>query len=119
LRICLKNKDQLLLIFLLIFLLGVIVSLTSCGGGEGLPSGFDGKIWAGDSSDATIKRSQTGEVISTSDSKFDDYAAISYSDLSCLYQVLVYNCLSWKQEHVECKSLSTDTIKRTIRKYDK
>ena len=97
----------------------VLFFLISCGGGIQDAPEWKGKIWAGSSKDASIKRMQDNESISTSDPKFDEYAAISYQDLSCIYQTFVYNCMSWKQAQVDCKPLETGTIKRTIQKYSR
>lgn len=99
---------------------GVLMILYGCGidGFEGLPKpDKELKFYAGDASDATIKRKQVSESISTSDPKFNDYVCMDYKTLSCVYMSYVFNGLTWKTLTPKCPELTTGTVKRTMEKY--
>lgn len=96
--------------------------LIGCGGNgfENKPTGFNGLIWAGNSKEAAIERTQDNQKIQASDPAFDNYMAMSYDDFQCFAKVFVLNCMQYKQQHVDCSKdkLSKGTIQRTIIKYE-
>lgn len=75
---------------------------------------WSGTIWAADSSDQSIKRAQDNQKIETKDPRFDDYAAISYQDLGCMYSQLIDNCVQWRSMVPECKPIAPKQVKAAI-----
>lgn len=57
---------------------------------------WNGKLWAGDSANVGISRSQSDEFIEASDPLFDEYLAMSYEDFRSFYTTYVLGCKQWK-----------------------
>lgn len=74
----------------------LLASLSGCAHNKPIPN-WDGKIWAGDASRASIRRAQAGEEIPASDPRFDSYVAISYDDFTSFYSTYVLGCEKWKK----------------------
>ena len=94
----------------------VFLGLVSCGSAPQMPK-WDGKIWAGDHKNQRVVRTQENPPaeILTSDPQFSDGVWMSYPDLSCLYQQLVFNCKEWKQAEPECKPVSNKKIRKFVK----
>lgn len=73
----------------------LLLSLSSCAGGGPIPA-WSGKIWAGDSSRSSIRRSQENQEIKASDPLFDSYMAMSYEDFRSFYATYVLGCKQWR-----------------------
>jgi hypothetical protein len=76
----------------------LLLGITSCTSGP-IPK-WDGKLWAGDSKNAGITRSQESDpaqkTIKANDPRFDDYVAMSYGDFRLFMATYVYGCKTWK-----------------------
>lgn len=70
----------------------LVVIFAGC---PGKPPKWDGKLWAADSSDQTIKRAQENQAIKCSDPAFDDYICMSYADFKLFYNTYVLGCKKW------------------------
>lgn len=69
---------------------------------------FTPRLYAGDSEQGGVYRKQSGEFILATDPKMDDMVALSYKDLSCVYQTYVQNCQAYRKKVVKCKDLSAE-----------
>jgi len=72
------------------------------------------KLYAGDSDRYGITRKQSGEFISSADPRFDDYVAMRYSALACVYETYVQNCREYKKQVVKCSDVDPDEIKEFV-----
>lgn len=98
----------------------ILLSLSGCsivGCASAEAPNWEGKIWDGNAKLAGIERRQEGQFIPANDKRFDDYAALSYSDLSCLYQTFVLNCKEWIDMTPQCKSVDPVKVQEIIKKY--
>jgi hypothetical protein len=79
-------------------LLSLSLSLTSTGciSTKPVPK-WEGKLWAGDSERAAIRRSQSNEEILASDPRFDGFLAMTYADFRSFYATYVLGCKQWRQ----------------------
>ncbi len=59
-----------------------------------VPPKVDVKIWAGDSKNAGLTRSQDNETIKCTDPRVDRLAGLSYEDVRKLFD-LIWSCKSW------------------------
>jgi hypothetical protein len=57
---------------------------------------WEGKIWAGDSERASIRRAQENEEILASDPRFNEYLALTYKDFRSFYATYVLGCKQWR-----------------------
>lgn len=71
----------------------LVLSCTSCGHAP-IPV-WTGKIWAGDSLDAGIRRSQDKQFIAANSKYFDQYMAMTYVDFKSFYKTYVLGCKDW------------------------
>lgn len=69
---------------------------------------WEGKIWAGSSEVAGIERRQDQQIISCMSKDFDNYAAISYRDLGCLYEQVILNVEKYKDPGKKCSGSVTE-----------
>lgn len=69
---------------------------------------WEGKIWAGSSNVSGIERRQDGQIISCMSKDFDNYAAISYRDLGCLYEQVILNVEKYKDPNKKCSNTVTE-----------
>lgn len=86
-------------------MLNVLLLTVSCA--HKYPSGkpvWQGKIWAGSSNLGGFRRAQSNEEMSCLQPKIDNYVAISYNDLQCLFDQMVQNCVAYKNPNMTCKS---------------
>lgn len=83
--------------------------LIACGTGD-MPR-WDGKWWAADSANGAIVRAQEGRQIRCTDPEFQDYACLTYHDLGCLGQQLIYNCEKWRNPNPRCEAVTEQVIK--------
>jgi len=76
------SRKQILFILVWLFVVLFVVLSVGCAK-PNIPEALkDIKIWAGDSANVGITRKQDNITIKAEDPKFDDYAALSYSDLN-------------------------------------
>ena len=96
-----------------LLLLTFVLLLDGC---RGRPPKLDWQIYAGDSSDGSIKRSQAGQVISCSDPKFDDYLAISYEDFKRSMLKVMSSCKVWypTSNAMDIEELKKDEVVGTM-----
>lgn len=84
---------------------------------ENMPD-YKPRLYAGDSANVGISRKQSGELIRANDPKFDEFVAMRYENLSCLYETYIQNCERFKQQSVQCTPITTDQ-KKAIKKFVK
>ena len=77
---------------------------------------FKPRLYAGSSSDAAIVRKQSNEVISCESPEINEYVAMKYTDLSCIYETYVFNCERYKTATPKCSDLSPEKIKSLLDK---
>lgn len=107
---------SIILLALVLYLCVFILSACQQPTAPNMPS-FKPKLWAADSHQAAIVRSQDKELIPANDVRFDDYVALTYSDLSCVYQSYVENCTQFKDPRPKCTEVPIEQIKSIINRH--
>lgn len=102
--------------------LAFLLLLSSCRSGDKLPGvnapTYKPEIFAGDSVNGGITRSQTNQFISAQDPEFDNYLAVHSNTMSCIFQTYVNNCEKFKSQIVECKPAKIQDIKNKIERIE-
>lgn len=76
-------------------------------------------LYAGNSAIGGITRAQSHENISCQDPKMDNYVAMSYDTLACLYMTYINNCSAYIQQKVSCPNISQKDIDQFVKAYSK
>ncbi|MBL0233252.1 MAG: hypothetical protein IPQ08_06265 [Chitinophagaceae bacterium] len=71
-------------------------------------------LYAGSSAIGGIVRKQSNEQMSCLSPKFDDYVAMTYQDLSCVYFTFVQNCVAFKDPKPTCPHVTREEIQKQI-----
>lgn len=90
------------------FLILIIITSFGCKKTVRNQPDYAPRLYAGDSSQGGVYRKQSGEFIRATDPKMDHMVALSYKDLSCVYQTYVQNCQAYRKRVVKCKDLSAE-----------
>lgn len=94
-------------------LLALVIFLGSCKTVPNQPN-YKPKLYAGDSSQGAVVRAQSHEVYSCQDPEFDNFVALRYEDLQCLYLTYIQNCERYKDPNPTCPKVSQDRIDKIM-----
>lgn len=94
----------------LALLLFMNMGASSCQTNQENRPNYTPEIFAGDSSKAGIYRKQSNEFVPANSSEFDDFAAMRYHDLACVYKSYVANCVKFESAIVDCSNLTPEQI---------
>lgn len=88
----------------LAFILFISMNASKCQTAENRPN-YAPKIWAGDSQTGSVVRAQENQSIPATSREFDNYVALSYRDLACVYKTYVDNCEKFRSPIVDCSGI--------------
>ena len=75
----------------------IMLSFTCCANS---PPSINVKLWAGDSSSASIKRSQDNESIMCHQREFDNYLCLTYEDYTTIIETYLSSCKEWQKSNL-------------------
>lgn len=72
------------------------------------------RLYAGSAENEAIIRAQSDEIIRCNSPEFNEYVAMKYSTLSCLYESYVFNATAFKTANPECTKIPVYEIKKIL-----